>query len=100
MVLDATHRPAEWPKVQCEGKRFSNAMPGWECQIVPIVLRNGGDIELTMVEEVSVSGNYELKVDRVVVAIDSGHVVNPDTVRRPNALSSSDWAASSATRTA
>jgi hypothetical protein len=42
-------------------------MPGCECQIVPIVLRNSGDIELTMVEEVSVSAHGELKVHRVVV---------------------------------
>jgi isoquinoline 1-oxidoreductase beta subunit len=56
-------------------------MPGCECEIVPIVLRNSGDIESTMVAEVSVSAHGEPKVHRVVVAIDSGHVVNPDTCR-------------------
>lgn len=34
-----------------------------------------------MVMEVSVSAKGEVKVHRVVVAIDSGHVVNPDTCR-------------------
>jgi isoquinoline 1-oxidoreductase beta subunit len=34
-----------------------------------------------MVAEVSVSAKGEVKVLRIVVAIDSGHVVNPDTCR-------------------
>jgi isoquinoline 1-oxidoreductase beta subunit len=34
-----------------------------------------------MVAEVSVSATGEVKVHRIVVAIDSGHVVNPDTCR-------------------
>jgi isoquinoline 1-oxidoreductase beta subunit len=34
-----------------------------------------------MVAEVSVSAQGEAKVHRIVVAIDSGHVVNPDTCR-------------------
>ena len=34
-----------------------------------------------MVAEVSVSAKGEVKVHRIVVAIDSGHVVNPDTCR-------------------
>ncbi|KAF0165554.1 MAG: isoquinoline 1-oxidoreductase beta subunit [Rhodocyclaceae bacterium] len=34
-----------------------------------------------MVAEVSVSAKGEVKVQRIVVAIDSGHVVNPDTCR-------------------
>jgi isoquinoline 1-oxidoreductase subunit beta len=48
---------------------------------VSIVLRNSGEIELTVAAEVSVSAHGELKVCRVVVAIDWGHVVNPDTCR-------------------
>ena len=46
-----------------------------------MVLRNSGKIKLTMVAEVSVSAQGELKVNRIVVAIDSDHVVNPDTCR-------------------
>jgi isoquinoline 1-oxidoreductase beta subunit len=34
-----------------------------------------------MVAEVSVSAQGELRVHRIVVAIDSGHVVNPDACR-------------------
>jgi isoquinoline 1-oxidoreductase beta subunit len=56
-------------------------MPGCGYQIVPIVLRNSGEIEMTMAAQVSVSVHGELKVHRVVVAIDWGHVVNPDTCR-------------------
>jgi hypothetical protein len=42
-------------------------MPGCEYQIVPIVLRNSGEIELTMAAEVSVSAHGQLKVRRVVL---------------------------------
>lgn len=46
-----------------------------------VALAYGFGSYAAMVAEVSVSANGELKVHRIVVAIDSGHVVNPDTCR-------------------
>jgi len=46
-----------------------------------VALAYGFGSYAAMVAEVSVSAKGELKVHRIVVAIDSGHVVNPDTCR-------------------
>jgi isoquinoline 1-oxidoreductase beta subunit len=46
-----------------------------------IAVSDGFGSYTAMVAEVSVSDKGELKVHRVVSAIDSGHVVNPDTCR-------------------
>ncbi|MGE5337492.1 MAG: xanthine dehydrogenase family protein molybdopterin-binding subunit, partial [Gemmatimonadota bacterium] len=46
-----------------------------------VALAHGFGSYAAMVAEVSVSAQGEPKVHRVVVAIDSGHVVNPDTCR-------------------
>lgn len=59
---------------------------GWGTPLVPgvhrgLALADGFGSFSAMVAEVSVSAKGELKVRRIVVAIDSGHVVNPDTCR-------------------
>jgi isoquinoline 1-oxidoreductase beta subunit len=46
-----------------------------------IAVSDGFGSYTAMVAEVSVSAKGELKVHRMVLAIDSGHVVNPDTCR-------------------
>jgi isoquinoline 1-oxidoreductase beta subunit len=46
-----------------------------------VAVANGFGSFAAMVAEVSVSARGELKVHRIVVAIDSGYVVNPDTCR-------------------
>jgi isoquinoline 1-oxidoreductase beta subunit len=46
-----------------------------------VALAYGFGSYAAMVAEVSVSARGEVKVHRIVVAIDSGHVVNPDTCR-------------------
>jgi isoquinoline 1-oxidoreductase beta subunit len=59
---------------------------GWGTQMPPgwhrgVALAYGFGSYAAMVAEVSVSAKGELKVHRIVVAIDSGYVVNPDTCR-------------------
>jgi isoquinoline 1-oxidoreductase beta subunit len=59
---------------------------GWGTQMPPgwhrgVALAYGFGSYAAMVVEVSVSAKGELKVHRIVVAIDSGYVVNPDTCR-------------------
>ena len=59
---------------------------GWEtplpsCWHRGVALAYGFGSYAAMVAEVSVGAKGELKVHRIVVAIDSGHVVNPDTCR-------------------
>ena len=59
---------------------------GWERALPPgvhrgVAVADGFGSFTAMVAEVSVSTAGELKVQRIVVAIDSGHVVNPDTCR-------------------
>ncbi len=46
-----------------------------------VALADGFGSYTAMVAEVSVSAKDEIKVHRIVVAIDSGHVVNPDNCR-------------------
>jgi isoquinoline 1-oxidoreductase beta subunit len=46
-----------------------------------VALAHGFGSYAAMVAEVSVGGNGAVKVHRIVAAIDSGHVVNPDTCR-------------------
>ncbi|MCX7148532.1 MAG: molybdopterin-dependent oxidoreductase [Rhodocyclales bacterium] len=59
---------------------------GWGTPLAPgvhrgLALADGFGSFSAMVAEVSVSAKGEVKVQRIVVAIDSGHVVNPDTCR-------------------
>jgi len=59
---------------------------GWGTPLAPgvhrgLALADGFGSYAAMVAEVSVSAKGEVKVRRIVVAIDSGHVVNPDTCR-------------------
>jgi isoquinoline 1-oxidoreductase beta subunit len=59
---------------------------GWGTPLAPnvhrgIAMSDGFGSYTAMVIEVSVSQKGELKVHRVVLAIDSGHVVNPDSCR-------------------
>jgi len=59
---------------------------GWGTPLAPgvhrgLALADGFGSFSAMVAEVSVSAKGEVKVRRIVVAIDSGHVVNPDTCR-------------------
>jgi isoquinoline 1-oxidoreductase beta subunit len=59
---------------------------GWGTPLPPgvhrgLALADGFGSFTAMVAEVSVDARGKLRVHRVVVAIDSGHVVNPDTCR-------------------
>jgi len=59
---------------------------GWGTPLPPgvhrgVAVSDGFGSYAAMVAEVSVSAKGTLKVHRIVVAIDSGHVVNPDTCR-------------------
>jgi len=59
---------------------------GWGTRLQPDVYRglavaDGFGSFTAMVAEVSVSAEGDLKVHRVVLAIDSGYIVNPDTCR-------------------
>jgi isoquinoline 1-oxidoreductase beta subunit len=59
---------------------------GWGAALPPAVHRgvaiaNGFGSFAAMVAEVSVNSKGGVRVHRIVVAIDSGHVVNPDTCR-------------------
>ncbi len=68
-VLEAVARAAGW----------NSALPAGVHRGVAVV--DGFGSYAATVAEVSVSAAGELKVHRIVVAIDSGYVVNPDTCR-------------------
>ena len=69
LVLEAVARAAGW----------NSALPAGVHRGVAVV--DGFGSYAATVAEVSVSAAGELKVHRIVVAIDSGYVVNPDTCR-------------------
>ena len=68
-VLEAVAKAARWGTPPAKGVHRGLAMA------------DGFGSYTAMVVEASVSAKGEVKVHRVVVAIDSGHVVNPDTCR-------------------
>jgi isoquinoline 1-oxidoreductase beta subunit len=69
LVLEAVAKAAGW----------GTALPADVHRGVAVA--NGFGSFAAMVAEVSVSAKGEVKVQRIVVAIDSGYVVNPDTCR-------------------
>ncbi|MDT3737148.1 MAG: molybdopterin cofactor-binding domain-containing protein [Denitratisoma sp.] len=69
LVLEAVAKAANWG-----GPLPAGAHRG-------VAVADGFGSFTAMVAEVSVSAEGTLKVHRIVVAIDSGHVVNPDTCR-------------------
>ncbi len=69
LVLEAVAKAAGWGKPLPPGIHRG------------LAIADGFGSFTAMVAEVSVSAKGELKVHRIVVAIDSGHVVNPDTCR-------------------
>lgn len=68
-VLEAVAKAAGWGKPSAPGVHRG------------LALADGFGSYTAMVAEVSVSAKGEVKVRRIVVAIDSGYVVNPDTCR-------------------
>jgi isoquinoline 1-oxidoreductase beta subunit len=69
LVLEAVTKAADWGKPLAQGVHRGVAMV------------DGFGSYAATVAEVSVSAKGDLKVHRIVVAIDSGYVVNPDTCR-------------------
>jgi len=69
LVLEAVARAADWDAASPTSVHRGGA------------LANGLGSFVAMVAEVSVSPQGHVRVHRIVVAIDSGHVVNPDTCR-------------------
>jgi len=69
LVLEAVAKAANWATPLPAGLQRG------------VALAYGFGSYADAVAEVSVNANGELKVHRVVIAIDSGHVVNPDTCR-------------------
>src|SRR5690606_24726705 len=69
LVLEAVARAADW----------GGAMPTGVHRGVAIAYGFGS--HTAMVADVTVTAKGEVRVRRIVVAIDSGHVVNPDTCR-------------------
>ena len=69
LVLEAVARAAGWGSALPSGVHRG------------IALAYGFGSYAAMVAEVSVNAKAELKIRRIVVAVDSGHVVNPDTCR-------------------
>lgn len=69
LVLEAAAKAANWGGALAPGIHRGLAVV------------DGFGSYAAMVAEVSVSASGTLKVHRIVVAIDSGHVVNPDTCR-------------------
>jgi isoquinoline 1-oxidoreductase beta subunit len=67
LVLEAVAKAAKWGSPLPAGVHRG------------VAVADGFGSYTAMVAEVSVSAAGELKVHRIVVAIDSGHVVNPDT---------------------
>ncbi len=68
-VLEAAAWAAAWSKPAAAGRHRG------------IAVSDGFGSYTAMVIEVSVSAKGEVKVHRAILAIDSGHVVNPDTCR-------------------
>ncbi len=68
-VLEAVARAADWGAPTAVGVHRG------------VALADGFGSYTAMVAEVSVGAQGEVKVHRIVVAIDSGYVVNPDTCR-------------------
>jgi isoquinoline 1-oxidoreductase beta subunit len=68
-VLEAVAKAAAWGSAQPSGVYRG------------VAVADGFGSYSAMVAEVSLNASGELKVHRVVVAIDSGYVVNPDTCR-------------------
>jgi isoquinoline 1-oxidoreductase subunit beta len=61
------------------------AMSGWSAPLAPrqgrgVALLYAFETYMAQVAEVTVGANGEVKVDRVVVAVDTGVAVNPDTI--------------------
>ncbi|MDO8787660.1 MAG: molybdopterin-dependent oxidoreductase [Sulfuritalea sp.] len=69
LVLEAVTKAAAWGTPLAPGVHRG------------LALADGFGSFSAMVAELSVSAKGEVKVQRIVVAIDSGHVVNPDTCR-------------------
>jgi isoquinoline 1-oxidoreductase subunit beta len=69
LVLEAVTKAAGWEKPLAQGVHRG------------VAVVDGFGSFAAMVAEVSVSTKGDLKVHRIVVAIDSGYVVNPDTCR-------------------
>ena len=69
LVLEAVAKAADWGGALARGVHRG------------VAVVDGFGSYAAMVAEVSVSPAGELKVRRIVVAVDSGHVVNPDTCR-------------------
>ncbi|MDP1705759.1 MAG: molybdopterin-dependent oxidoreductase, partial [Sulfurimicrobium sp.] len=69
LVLEAVAKAAGWGKTLPPGIHRG------------VAIADGFGSLTAMVAEVSVSAAGALKVHRIIVAIDSGHVVNPDTCR-------------------
>ncbi|MCK9382279.1 MAG: molybdopterin-dependent oxidoreductase [Sulfuritalea sp.] len=69
LVLEAAAKAAGWGTPPAQGVHRGLAVV------------DGFGSYAAMVAEVSVNPKGDLKVQRIVVAIDSGHVVNPDTCR-------------------
>jgi isoquinoline 1-oxidoreductase beta subunit len=69
LVLEAVAKAADWGKPLPAGVHRG------------LAVADGFGSFAAMVAEVSVSAAGDLRVHRVVLAIDSGHVVNPDTCR-------------------
>ncbi len=69
LVLEAVAKAANWGAPLAPGVHRG------------IAVSDGFGSYTAMVAEVSVSATGELKAHRLVLAIDSGHVVNPDTCR-------------------
>jgi isoquinoline 1-oxidoreductase beta subunit len=69
LVLEAVAKAANWGGALAPGVHRG------------IAVSDGFGSYTAMVAEVSVSAAGELKAHRLVLAIDSGHVVNPDTCR-------------------
>jgi len=69
LVLAAVAKAADWGKPLPAGTHRG------------VAVADGFGSYSAMVAEVSVNAAGEIKVHRIVVAIDSGHVVNPDTCR-------------------
>ena len=69
LVLEAVAKAADWGKPLPAGVHRG------------VAVADGFGSFTAMVAEVSVGAKGDVKVRRIVVAIDSGHVVNPDTCR-------------------
>ncbi|MDD0809022.1 xanthine dehydrogenase family protein molybdopterin-binding subunit [Curvibacter sp. RS43] len=92
LALAAGQDPYRYRLALLEGKpRFAKVLQlaaekaGWDQPVAKgrargIALMEGYDTYMAQVAEVSVDGQGEVRVHRVTVAVDPGHMVNPDTV--------------------